>query len=58
MPARALTRGERRRLDLAYQPGFRTIAYFCVALLYAPVLILVAFASTRTARSPPGRASA
>ncbi len=44
MPARALTRGERRRLDLTYQPGFRTIAYFCVAFLYAPVLILVAFA--------------
>lgn len=42
-PLRGLTRRDRRRLDLAYQPGFKTIAYFCVVMLYAPILVLAVF---------------
>lgn len=30
-------------LDLKRQPGFRTVALLCMALLYAPVLVLVVF---------------
>jgi spermidine/putrescine transport system permease protein len=30
-------------LDLTYQPGFKTMALFCVAVLYTPILILVLF---------------
>jgi spermidine/putrescine transport system permease protein len=30
-------------LDLKYQPGFKPLALFCVALLYTPILILVLF---------------
>jgi spermidine/putrescine transport system permease protein len=30
-------------LDLKRQPGFRTIALLCLAMLYAPVLVLVVF---------------
>jgi spermidine/putrescine transport system permease protein len=37
--ARALT-----GLDLKYQPGFKAVALFCIALLYVPILILVLFA--------------
>ncbi|MHB1060173.1 MAG: ABC transporter permease [Rhodanobacter sp.] len=30
-------------LDLKRQPGFRTVALLCLAMLYAPVLVLVVF---------------
>ena len=30
--------------DLKRQPGFRTVALLCLAMLYAPILILVGFA--------------
>jgi spermidine/putrescine transport system permease protein len=30
-------------LDLKRQPGFRTVAFFCLAILYVPILILIAF---------------
>lgn len=30
-------------MDLKRQPGFRAIAVFCLALLYAPILVLVVF---------------
>jgi spermidine/putrescine transport system permease protein len=42
-PARGFTRRERRRLDLAHQPGFKAIAYVCLAMLYAPILVLAVF---------------
>lgn len=31
-------------VDLKQQPGFKTIAFLCLALLYGPILILVLFA--------------
>ncbi len=43
----ARARGVRRRrggsMDLKRQPGFRAIALLCLALLYAPILVLVVF---------------
>ena len=33
----------RKALDLRYQPGFGTIAIFCLLLLYAPILVLSVF---------------
>ncbi len=30
-------------MDLKRQPGFRAVAVFCLALLYAPILVLVVF---------------
>jgi spermidine/putrescine transport system permease protein len=41
--ATALGKKPRRFLDLKYQPGFGTIAVCCLVLLYAPILVLVAF---------------
>ena len=32
-----------KSLDLKYQPGFKAVAFLCLALLYAPILILVLF---------------
>jgi spermidine/putrescine transport system permease protein len=32
-----------RALDLKRQPGFRTIALLCMAMLYAPIVVLVVF---------------
>jgi len=37
------TRRQRRMLDMTYQPGFRGIAYFCLFMLYAPILVLVIY---------------
>ena len=37
------TRRQRRMLDMTYQPGFRAIAYFCLFMLYAPILVLVVY---------------
>ncbi len=36
------TRG-RRGLDVKYQPGFGTVAVLCLVMLYAPILVLVAY---------------
>lgn len=37
------TRRQRRMLDMTYQPGFRGVAYFCLFMLYAPILVLVIY---------------
>jgi spermidine/putrescine transport system permease protein len=37
------SRRQRRMLDMTYQPGFRGIAYFCLFMLYAPILVLVIY---------------
>src|SRR5690349_15580286 len=37
------TRRQRRMLDMTYQPGFRAVAYFCLFMLYAPILVLVVY---------------
>jgi len=42
-PVRALSRRELRRLDLVHQPGFKPVAWFCILLLYAPILVLAVF---------------
>ena len=39
----AAGKNPRKALDLKYQPGFATVALFCMALLYAPILVLVVF---------------
>src|SRR5262245_39262738 len=41
----AATKGKkpRKALDLKYQPGFGTIAFLCVAMLYAPIAVLTVF---------------
>ena len=38
----AVARGRkpRKALDLKYQPGFALIAFFCIALLYAPTRLI------------------
>jgi spermidine/putrescine transport system permease protein len=37
------TRRQRRMLDMTYQPGFRGVAYFCLFMLYAPIVVLVIY---------------
>jgi len=37
------SRRQRRMLDLTYQPGFRGVAYFCLFMLYAPIVVLVIY---------------
>jgi len=32
-----------KAIDLKYQPGFSQIAWFCIAVLYAPIVVLVLF---------------
>jgi spermidine/putrescine transport system permease protein len=32
-----------RRLDLRYQPGFSTMAFLCLLMLYAPIAVLIVF---------------
>jgi spermidine/putrescine transport system permease protein len=36
-------RKQHRAIDLKYQPGFSQIAWFCIAVLYAPIAVLVFF---------------
>jgi spermidine/putrescine transport system permease protein len=43
-PAVLPPRSRRKAFDLKHQPGFRAITYLCLAALYAPILIVVAFA--------------
>ncbi len=37
------TRKLGKAIDLKYQPGFSQIAWFCIAVLYAPIAVLVFF---------------
>jgi spermidine/putrescine transport system permease protein len=37
-----------RRVDLRRQPGFGTLAVFCIAFLYAPIFILVVYSLNAT----------
>lgn len=39
----AIRRRVPRRLDLRYQPGFGTLAFLCLLMLYAPIVVLIAF---------------
>jgi spermidine/putrescine transport system permease protein len=32
-----------KAIDLKYQPGFSQVAWFCIAVLYAPIVVLVLF---------------
>ena len=32
-----------KSIDLKYQPGFSQIAWLCIAVLYAPIAVLVLF---------------
>ena len=41
--AETLARPLRKQFDLKRQPGFRAVAWLCVALLYAPILVLAVF---------------
>lgn len=43
LPKAGETKGPKKALDLRYQPGFGTIAICCMALLYAPILVLAIF---------------
>ena len=43
LPAGAARRRAADTLDLKRQPGFRTIALLCLAMLYAPIAVLVVF---------------
>jgi spermidine/putrescine transport system permease protein len=36
-------RSTRRRIDLRHQPGFGTLAILCLIMLYAPIVVLIAF---------------
>ena len=47
-PAAAPSRASRRKVDLRRQPGFGTLAFFCIAFLYAPIFILVAYSFNET----------
>jgi spermidine/putrescine transport system permease protein len=38
-----MAEARRPPVDLKSQPGFRTIAYICIAVLYTPILILMIF---------------
>lgn len=46
--ADATAPARRRRIDLRRQGGFGTVALFCVAFLYAPILVLVVFSFNGT----------
>lgn len=39
----AIRRRAPRRLNLKYQPGFGTLAILCLIMLYAPIVVLIAF---------------
>ena len=39
----AIRRRASRRLNLKYQPGFGTLAILCLIMLYAPIVVLIAF---------------
>jgi spermidine/putrescine transport system permease protein len=41
--ASTTTRKLGKAIDLKYQPGFSQIAWFCIAVLYAPIAVLVFF---------------
>jgi spermidine/putrescine transport system permease protein len=41
--ATTTTRKLGKAIDLKYQPGFSQIAWFCIAVLYAPIAVLVFF---------------
>ena len=41
--ATTTTRKLGKVIDLKYQPGFSQIAWFCIAVLYAPIAVLVLF---------------
>jgi len=53
LPARGATAAStpaprRSRVDLRRQPGFATMAALCIALLYAPIMVLVFFSFNET----------
>ncbi|MCP4332445.1 MAG: spermidine/putrescine ABC transporter permease PotC, partial [Gammaproteobacteria bacterium] len=39
----AAARKKVKDIDLKHQPGFSQIAWFCIAVLYAPIAVLVLF---------------
>lgn len=39
----AIRRRVPRHIDLRYQPGFGTLAFLCLLMLYAPIVVLIAF---------------
>ena len=41
--ATTATRKPHKTIDLKYQPGFSQVAWFCIAVLYAPIAVLVLF---------------
>jgi spermidine/putrescine transport system permease protein len=43
LPEAGETKGPKKALDLRYQPGFGTVAICCLAMLYAPILVLAIF---------------